>query len=256
MPTLFLLDSEKSMDSEYYMFVLIQHFNCPHACMLKDKNLWSKFIFQYKHDNVHCWTWFYVFHSIQFICYQMLYKWNYFLFAVDEIDRLRVGSSLSDDPDISLSLSSDAPPLPDTAPPGQRRSPRRTNSTSSDISDLALVPPLPSHPPPGKHSRGGVLEEDEEEDLLMPVSSEQFHAAPPHLAHFRYPNLQSLCPITCNITRNWIKPIGKIYSWAIPYWNVPYDIHNFETFSSLVTIHKKSNEVMFCCYTEYYGKVI
>ena len=26
---------------------------------------------------------------------------------------------------------------------------------------------------------------------------------------------------------------------AIPYWKVPYDIHNFTTFFSLVTIHKK-----------------
>ena len=26
---------------------------------------------------------------------------------------------------------------------------------------------------------------------------------------------------------------------AIPYWNVPYDMQNFATFCSLVTIHKK-----------------
>ena len=27
--------------------------------------------------------------------------------------------------------------------------------------------------------------------------------------------------------------------WAIPYWNVLYDIQHFATFSSPVTIHKK-----------------
>ena len=33
----------------------------------------------------------------------------------------------------------------------------------------------------------------------------------------------------------------ECYTWSsvIPYWNVLYNIHNFATFSSLVTIHKK-----------------
>eukprot|EP00057_Strongylocentrotus_purpuratus_P009150 XP_011663624.1 PREDICTED: uncharacterized protein LOC105438022 [Strongylocentrotus purpuratus] len=84
---------------------------------------------------------------------------------VDEIDRLRVGSSVSDDLDVSL--SSDGPPLPDTSPPGQLKPFHgRTNSTSSDISDLAPpAPPLPSLPPPPKHM-GGVDEGAEQTSHL------------------------------------------------------------------------------------------
>ena len=37
--------------------------------------------------------------------------------------------------------------------------------------------------------------------------------------------------------------------------NVPYDIQNCATFSSLVTIQKR-NEVMLRGYAKYYGKVI
>ena len=41
-------------------------------------------------------------------------------------------------------------------------------------------------------------------------------------------------------------------------WNVPYDMHNFATFSSQVTrlTIQKRNEVMFCGHAKYYGKVI
>ncbi|XP_030841655.1 golgin subfamily B member 1 isoform X2 [Strongylocentrotus purpuratus] len=88
---------------------------------------------------------------------------------VDEIDRLRVGSSVSDDLDVSL--SSDGPPLPDTSPPGQLKPFHgRTNSTSSDISDLAPpAPPLPSLPPPPKHM-GGVDEGAEQTSHLRAPS--------------------------------------------------------------------------------------
>ena len=36
-----------------------------------------------------------------------------------------------------------------------------------------------------------------------------------------------------------VELLCEIRNGAIPYWNVPYDMHNFATFSSLVTIHKK-----------------
>ncbi|XP_041476923.1 A-kinase anchor protein 9-like isoform X2 [Lytechinus variegatus] len=115
---------------------------------------------------------------------------------VDEIDKLRVGSSVSDDNDVSL--SSDAPPLPETSPPGQLKAfHRRTNSTSSDISDLAPPPPpLPSLPPPPKHM-GGVKEgsgeishlrapsldsgmETQEPEIEM-SNSQDVHTGPPQL---------------------------------------------------------------------------
>ncbi|XP_071507426.1 uncharacterized protein [Diadema antillarum] len=90
--------------------------------------------------------------------------------AVDEIDRLQVGSSMSDDQDFSL--SSEPPPLPESAPPGQQQKTgrRRTTSTSSDVSDLAPAPPLPSIPPPVAH--GNKM--DEEDGFEGPLSGEPY----------------------------------------------------------------------------------
>ncbi|XP_072177795.1 uncharacterized protein [Diadema setosum] len=90
--------------------------------------------------------------------------------AVDEIDRLQVGSSMSDD--LDFSLSSEPPPLPESAPPGQQQKTgrRRTTSTSSDISDLAPAPPLPSLPPPVAHGN----EMDEEDGFEGPLSGEPY----------------------------------------------------------------------------------
>ena len=53
---------------------------------------------------------------------------------------------------------------------------------------------------------------------------------------------------------------ANVSCWAILYWNVPYDMQNFATFSSLVTMYMymyiKRNEVVFHCHAKYYGKVI
>ena len=42
----------------------------------------------------------------------------------------------------------------------------------------------------------------------------------------------------------------------LEHMHVPYDTHTFATLSNLVTMYIKKNEVMFCCHTEYYGKVV